>query len=118
VDDDESIRGLIAELLELEGYSVVQAANGAEALQRIDEHRPSLMLLDMRMPVLNGWDVAQSLKERGIRVPTVVVTAANSAKVWAREIAADGYLAKPYQDTELLRLVERFAGPPQPDAGT
>jgi CheY-like chemotaxis protein len=116
VDDDPSIREVIAETLRLEGYWVVEAADGAEALHRIGEQLPSLILLDMRMPVLDGWGVAHALKERGIRVPTVVVTAASNAEAWAREIAAEGYLAKPFQDTELLQLVERFAGPPQPNA--
>jgi CheY-like chemotaxis protein len=116
VDDDDAIREIVAETLELEGYWVGQAANGAEALRQIDEQRPSLVLLDMRMPVLDGWGVARTLKERGIRVPIVVVTAASSAKGWATDIGADGYLAKPFLDTELLSIVERFVGPPNPSA--
>jgi CheY-like chemotaxis protein len=118
VDDDRSIREIIAETLELEGYPVVQAPNGAEALQRIGEQLPSLILLDMRMPVLDGWGVARAVKERGITVPIVVLTAASNAAAWAKEIDADGFLAKPFQDTALLSIVERFAGPPAPNAGT
>jgi CheY-like chemotaxis protein len=116
VDDEKTIREIVAETLELEGYSVVQAADGAEALRRIDEQRPSVVLLDMRMPGLDGWGVVRTLKERGIVVPIVVVTAASSAKDWATEIGAAGYLAKPFDDTQLLGIVERFAGPANPGA--
>jgi CheY-like chemotaxis protein len=111
VDDETTIREIITETLELEGYSVVKAANGAEALKRIDEQRPSLILLDMRMPILDGWGVARTLRLRGIQVPIVVLTAANNAEAWAREISATDHLAKPFEDTDLLKVVERYCGP-------
>ena len=55
VDDDEGIRGIIQMTLELEGYSVATASNGKEALDRIAEHRPALILLDLMMPIMTGW---------------------------------------------------------------
>jgi CheY-like chemotaxis protein len=110
VDDDRTIREIVAETLELEGYPVVQAANGAEALAQIAHKLPSLVLLDMRMPVLDGWGVARALRDRGIRLPIVVLTAAHNARAWANEIGAIAYLAKPFEDTDLLATVERCRG--------
>jgi CheY-like chemotaxis protein len=108
VDDDYAILISIRDILELEGYPVVTATNGTEALRRIEEERPALVLLDMRMPGLNGWDVARTLRERGIVVPILVMTAAQDARRWAEQIGADGYLAKPFDLDELLAAVERL----------
>lgn len=107
VDDDPSILFMVRELLELEGYRVSGAANGEEALVRIEEDRPALVLLDMRMPRLDGWGVASALKERGISIPIVVVTAAESARSWSEEIGAAGYVAKPFDVDDLLAAVDR-----------
>lgn len=107
VDDDTSILFMVRELLELEGYGVTTAANGEEALARIEEDPPALVLLDMRMPRLDGWGVAAALKQRGISVPVVVVTAAESARRWSEEIGASGYVAKPFDVDDLLDAVER-----------
>ncbi|MBI3977772.1 MAG: response regulator [Chloroflexi bacterium] len=112
VDDDPSIVELVVEILEAEGYPVEQASNGAEALAMIDRIRPALVLLDMRMPVLDGWGFARAVRERGIPVPIVVMTAAQDAGRWAEEIAAGGALAKPFEISELLAMVTRFAGTP------
>jgi CheY-like chemotaxis protein len=69
---------------------------------------PELMLLDMRMPVLDGWGVARELKARGIRLPILVMTAAQNARHWADEIGAAGYVAKPFELPELMSAVERL----------
>jgi len=108
VDDDRSILETIGEILESEGYPIATAGNGAEALQCIEEIRPSLVLLDMRMPVLDGWGFARIVRERGLRVPILVMTAAQDARRWAEEIGADGYLAKPFDLLNLLDAVERL----------
>lgn len=107
VDDDPSILFMVRELLELEGYGVSTAATGEEALVRIAEDRPALVLLDMRMPRLDGWGVAAALKERGVSVPIVVVTAAENARLWSEEIGAAGYVAKPFDVDDLLAAVDR-----------
>jgi len=70
-----------------------------------------VILLDMRMPVMDGWAVARALHAQGIKVPIVVMTAAESAKRWADEVGAEGFLAKPFGLDELLAVVERFRGP-------
>ena len=115
VDDDPSILDLMNDILSGEGYRVLSAQNGAEALRVLEGDRPCVVLLDMRMPTLDGWGFAQALRARGLRYPVVVVTAAENARAWAQEIGADAYLAKPFQLADLLRVVERFCGPPRAD---
>lgn len=111
VDDDTSILDTVSAILSSEGYHVVSAASGHEALAAIARTRPHLILLDMRMPGMDGWAVARSLRDQGSTVPIVVMTAAESAQRWADEVGAHGYLAKPFGLDELLAIVQRF-GPP------
>ncbi|HEX8230976.1 MAG TPA: response regulator [Chloroflexia bacterium] len=106
VDDDETILSTVCDILQFEGYSTECAANGEEGLRVLETVKPKLVLLDMRMPVLDGWQFAQILKERGIKIPIVVMTAAQDAKEWAREIEANGYLPKPFDYLDLLAAVE------------
>lgn len=107
VDDDVEILAMLRDFLEGEGLTVRTAGNGAEALEMIDDVSPSLVLLDMRMPVLDGWGFAERLRERRSNYPIVVMTAAESARSWAEEIGATGYIAKPFDVNELLQLIER-----------
>ena len=106
VDDDVEILAMLRDFLEGEGLTVRTAANGAEALEMLDEVAPALILLDMRMPVLDGWGFAERLRERQSSYPIVVMTAAESARRWAEEIGATGYIAKPFDVNELLQLIE------------
>src|SRR5712692_2484168 len=69
VDDNPLIGELVREVLESEGYAVEIAANGAEALELLDRGNPRLVLLDMRMPVMNGWEFAAALAQRKVDVP-------------------------------------------------
>ena len=108
VDDDPSILDMVAEILDFEGYAVRTATNGAEALEVVERVPPSLVLLDMRMPVLDGWGFARALKARGVRIPIVVMTAAKDARRWAEEIGAQAYLAKPFELPDLLTVVGRL----------
>lgn len=108
IEDDLNILTSVAEILELEGYKVEQATNGAEGLAIVERVRPSLILLDMRMPVLNGWDFAHALDKRGLKIPTLVMTAAQDARKWAQEIGAEGYIAKPFHVVDLLNAIEKL----------
>jgi len=110
VDDDPSILGLMADILSGEGYRVVSASDGRQALDLLAQEPVCVVLLDMRMPRLDGWGFARELRQRGQRLPVVVVTAAENARAWAEEIGADAYLAKPFQLADLLEIVERFCG--------
>lgn len=120
VDDDAAIREVVAEVLEEEGYAVVTAASGEEALRVLDAVRPALVVLDMRMPVMNGWEFAEELSAReDNRVPVLVMTAAVDAAQRAAEIGAAGTLSKPFDLIDLIDLVETLiaqkAGEPSPD---
>jgi two-component system, OmpR family, response regulator MprA len=112
VEDDDALRAATVEALRDEGYRVTAAANGLLALDAIERESPSLVLLDMRMPELNGWDFARALRDSGIETPIVVMTAAQDAQRWARDIAAADYLAKPFELPDLLAAVERWSGRP------
>ena len=106
VDDDPNVLAMVTDILMFEGYNIETATNGAEALAKVDQTMPALVLLDMRMPVLSGWDFAHTLKERDIHVPILVMTAARDAQKWAEEIGASGYVAKPFHLPDLLDAVE------------
>ena len=108
VDDDPTILATVSEVLDMEGFAVVTAANGAEALAAVDQRQPSLVLLDMRMPVLDGWGFMRAVRERGLTLTVVVMTAAADARRWGREIGAQAVLAKPFDIDELVRAVQRL----------
>ena len=108
VEDDPEILSTVADILEFEGYEVECATNGAEALKILERVRPGLVLLDMRMPVLNGWEFARIVNERGIKLPILVMTAAQNARRWAEEIGAAGYVSKPFDIPDLIDAIERL----------
>jgi CheY-like chemotaxis protein len=107
VDDDPSIVAVVSEILAAEGHEVVSAENGADALEKVNGE--GLVLLDMRMPVLDGWGFAREFRASGRRCPIVVMTAAENARRWAEEIGAEGYLAKPFDIDALIAVVEQHA---------
>ncbi len=110
VDDDPDIGEFVSLALSDQGYDVVTAPNGEAALLSIDEHPPRLIVLDMRMPVMDGWEFTHRYRQRpGPHAPILVFTAARNAAERASEIEADAYLAKPFSLDELLALVERLA---------
>jgi CheY-like chemotaxis protein len=107
VDDDDSIRQVVVAALQDEGYAVLEAHHGAAALDRLARHRVDLILLDMRMPVMNGWEFARAYGQRpGPHAPIITMTAATDAGRWGAEIGADTILGKPFDIDELLRAVE------------
>jgi CheY-like chemotaxis protein len=112
VDDEASIRHLVTDILAGEGYRVQAAANGMEALDVLAERQPRLVLLDMRMPIMDGWSLAHEIRARELPVKIVVMTAAHSARLWAEEIEADGYLAKPFPLAALVKEVARHCAKP------
>jgi CheY-like chemotaxis protein len=105
------IRQVVAHALRFEGYQVRSASNGLEALDAVEHERPAVVLLDMRMPVLDGWGFARELRARGSDVPIIVMTAACDPQLWADQIGAQACLSKPFSLTELASTVGRFAAP-------
>jgi CheY-like chemotaxis protein len=108
VDDDHAVLETVTEILREEGYAVLPAASSLEALSLVVGSPPALVLLDMRMPQLNGWQFAARMRELGLDVPIVVMTAAQDSTRWAEEIGAAGVLAKPFNLGDLLAMVERL----------
>ena len=110
VDDDEGIRELVDMVLSDDGYEVLTAAHGAAALAVLEQRAPAVILLDMRMPIMDGWEFAQAYRQRpGPHAPIIVVTAGRDAASRAAQIQAAGMLAKPFRLAELLELVGQFA---------
>ncbi|MEJ7653333.1 MAG: response regulator [Chloroflexia bacterium] len=109
VDDDLDISTIVAEVLELEGYEVRTASNGLEAMEAIHAEQTQLILLDIRMPIMDGWQFASNLRDKyNRRIPVVVMTAAPDAKQRAFEVGAEGYIAKPFDIDQLIELVRRY----------
>ena len=107
VEDEEPLRGVVANILRDEGYKVAEAADGKQALDLLTDANlnANLVLLDMRMPVMDGWQFANVAREQFPDLPVLVMTAARDAKEWAKEVEAVGYLAKPFDIDELLNAV-------------
>ncbi len=115
VEDDPDLAALMEMILGEAGYDVETAGDGAEALDRIAARMPAVILLDMRMPVMDGWHFAREFAARyGPATPIVVVTAAENARRRAEEIGADAWLEKPFDIEDVLRVVGRLAGDGRP----
>ena len=113
VDDDESIRDLVVMALAAVGYEVVSAPDGAAALQVLATARPAVILLDLLMPTMDGWEFARLYEQRpGPHAPIIVLTAARDAQARAAEIKADAWLAKPFHLDALFACVEQYATQP------
>jgi CheY-like chemotaxis protein len=111
VDDDPDILDAICDILDGEGYRVARARHGLEALERVDEEEPSLILLDLMMPVMDGLAFAQALRARPLarRIPIVVISADGNPQR-AAAVGAQGYLAKPFDIDALMSHISRMTG--------
>jgi DNA-binding response OmpR family regulator len=105
------VRDATVTALEFAGYAVRSADNGQSALLSIDEQPPSLVLLDMRMPVMDGRELVRELRSRGFDLPIVVVTTRADAEETAHEVGAVGFIGKPFNFDELLAAVSAFRVP-------
>jgi two-component system, chemotaxis family, chemotaxis protein CheY len=114
VDDDEAILSAMELALSDEGYPVVVARNGRDALELARSASPWLILLDMKMPVMDGWAFAEAYRQQANpktpRAPIIAMTAAHESERQTAAVAADGYIAKPFDLNDLLELVLRYAG--------
>ena len=111
VDDDPVVAATIAEILRSDGIPTKTAEDGLVAVQMVERYRPRLVLLDLDMPVLDGWDFARVVQTERPRLKIVVITGATDAASSAERIRADGYLRKPFDLAQLLAEVRRHVGP-------
>ena len=114
VDDSLTVRRVTQRLLVREGYRVVTAKDGLEALERLAEERPVVLLSDIEMPRMDGFDLVRNVradpKLQGLPVVMITSRIAQKHRDYAAELGVDHYLGKPYSEDELLALVARYAG--------
>lgn len=103
VDDEPRIRDLVCMNLELEHYSVIEASDGREALERLRKHLPDLVILDVMMPEMDGFETLRAIREVST-VPVIMLTVRQSEqdKIRGLDLGADDYMAKPFSPRELL----------------
>jgi two-component system response regulator/two-component system chemotaxis response regulator CheY len=115
VDDEAEMHLLVKMILDKHGYELDGAFDGQEALEKLSQFRPDLILLDIAMPILDGWDLRKKLMDYDHLkdVPVVLVTAkygSGDALQGLHDMEADGYLTKPFNPSELLSTVREILG--------
>jgi chemosensory pili system protein ChpA (sensor histidine kinase/response regulator) len=112
VDDSLTMRKVISRLLVREGYHAVTAKDGVDALQQLESIQPKVILLDIEMPRMDGFELARAVRgnAKTARIPMIVISSrtADKHRAYAQELGVDVYLGKPYQEEELLDHVARF----------
>jgi CheY-like chemotaxis protein len=119
-DDEDGIRSLVRMTLESDAYEILEAADGAEALELARTHHPDLLLLDVMMPGVTGLEVCRTLKSdpdtAGITIVMLTARAQDSDREAGRAAGAESYFTKPFSPVALLRKVDEiFSGPPSGD---
>ena len=109
-DDEISLRFLISDTLALEDFEVIEAEDGEKALKSITNTNPDLIIIDIMMPKLSGYEVIKEVRNMNIKQPKIVVLTAKGekkAKDKALEIGVDDFMTKPFSPLELLKRVEK-----------
>jgi DNA-binding response OmpR family regulator len=121
VEDEASIADLVRLYLERDGFRVVWRTDGPSGLAAVDAERPRLVLLDLMLPGMDGFEVTRALRQRGARVPIIVVTAREEEadRVLGLELGADDYVTKPFSPRELVARVKAVLrrAEPEPESG-
>jgi len=110
VDDEEDIRISVGQILEINGYEVIVAENGQDCLKKIEQNLPDLILLDIMMPGMSGWDVAARIKDNPTWnvVPIVFLTAkGDEMSVGMGGLASEDYIVKPFDVNDLKKRVDK-----------
>ncbi len=114
VDDSVTVRKVTTRLLERNGMNVLTAKDGVDAIAQLQEHRPDILLLDIEMPRMDGFEVATLVRhdERLGNLPIIMITSRTGEKHRERAlgIGVNQYLGKPYQETELLEAIQSLVG--------
>jgi two-component system cell cycle response regulator DivK len=112
VDDYPDARDMYGEYLEYSGYDVIQASNGMEALERAIEDQPDIILMDLSLPVMDGWEATRRLKanQSTSAIPVVALTghALTGSFEGARKAGCDAFLTKPCLPEDLVREIKRY----------
>lgn len=110
VDDQYGIRILLNEVLKKEGYTTFQAANGVKALEIVDEHSPDLVLLDMKIPGMDGIEILKRMRQKEPDIRVIIMTAYGELDMIqeARELGALTHFAKPFDIDDIRRTVKQY----------
>ena len=111
-DDDPDILNIVSMSLEATGYLVHKATNGREAVDLAREHHPDLVLMDMMMPVMSGYEAVKEIKAneqmRDIRIVGLSAKAMASDMERATDVGIDGYITKPFRIAQVLSVIEEY----------
>ena len=114
VEDEPEIRVLVKTILEKAGYSVVEAEDGEAALRLVNEEEPDLVLLDVMIPCIEGWEVCRRIRENEAtrRIPIIMVTVRTTDEDIQRsvECGANAHINKPFDQRELLDTIKKLLG--------
>jgi two-component system response regulator MprA len=103
IEDDRAVRDTLADALELDDYHVVRAENGRQALQALSERRPDVIVLDLMMPSMDGWEFRRLQREIHKDIPVLVISATSTPRL--DELRPDAYLTKPFDLETFLAVV-------------
>ncbi len=114
VDDEPDLLKVVTFRLKKLGYDIIEATDGQKAIALIWEHRPHLILLDLRLPIIDGWEVCRRVKadDQLKDIPIILLTASCGAvnSEMTKELKAEDFLVKPFEPEELLEIVKKFIG--------
>lgn len=108
IDDEEHVRMLYAEELRALGYEVALSDGSDDPLALVEDHKPDLIILDIKLESRSGLDMLQGIRCRHGKLPIILCTAYDSFRFDLKSIAADAYVVKSYDSTELMRTVEKL----------
>ena len=112
IEDQEDNRAILRDLLSAVGYELIEAVNGAEGIAKAEAEKPDLILMDIQMPLIDGYDATRRIKANPDlkAIPIIAVTsyALSGDEAKTRAAGCDGYIAKPYDPREMLRLIRKF----------
>jgi len=114
VEDQEDLRGVLRDLLKGSGYAVVEAADGQAGVEKARSERPDLILMDIQLPVIDGYEATRQIKADPNLKATPVITVSSFAmkgdEEKARASGCDSYVTKPYSPIQLLRIIRGYLG--------
>jgi len=108
VDDDDTMCELLRTILTEEGYAVATVSHGAAALELVGHHRPEVILVDLRMPIMDGWAFVEQYRRLADPPASIVLLSAlRDIEQSARQLGADGFISKPFEISEVVSTVSR-----------
>lgn len=112
VDDESSIRDALSKVLQAEDYDVITADNGQEAIEKIQSEKVDLLLLDLGLPVKDGWDIVIWLAEVNSLLPVIIITGRWNQREMAEKMGADALMDKPLDVPRLLQTIRELINEP------